>query len=309
MKSVIINQRSTDAEIPDRLWGLLPYRVTDAIKSTLWGFDGRCEEIRLRCGGGSTLTVSGGRTISLGISLSADEMNETLEAICGGSLYAHGDTIKQGYVSLFGGMRAGVCGRAAIDNGRVIGVSDVSSICIRIPHFVNVDPSPVLNLLSEYSYAKGVLIYSPPGEGKTTLLRSVALEASRISDKRSDLRVAVIDTRGELDFGLRNKSCSADIFTGYPKSLGIEIALRTFNASLIICDEIGNEGEASSIVDASVGGAALVASAHAADISSLIAKKSIRLLHDHGVFGAYVGIRRRDGKFIYTVTRREEVIL
>ena len=309
MKSVIINRRVTDSGIPDRLLGLLPYRVTDAIRSELFGFDGMCEEIRLRCEGACTLTVSGGLTIPLRISLSADEMNETLEAICGGSLYAHGDTIKQGYVSLFGGIRAGVSGRAAIDNGRVIGIGDVSSICLRIPHFVNVDPTPVLELLSETSYSKGVLIYSPPGEGKTTLLRSVALEASRISNEKPSLRVAVVDTRAELDFGLRNKNCCADILTGYPKNLGIEIALRTLNANLIICDEIGNESEALSIVDVSVGGAALVASAHAADIKSLVAKKGIRLLHDHGVFGAYVGIKRRDGKFIYTVTRREEVVI
>jgi stage III sporulation protein AA len=230
-------------------------------------------------------------------------MNEVLEGLCGGSLYAHGDTIKNGFISLFGGIRAGVCGRAAIDNGRVIGISEISSICIRIPHFVSVSPAPVLDLLRVLSYSKGVLIYSPPGEGKTTLLRSVALEASRTAN----LRVVVVDSRGELEYGIRNNNSAVDILTGYPKSLGIEIALRTLNASLIICDEIGNEDEARSIIDVSIGGAALVASAHASDISSLMAKKSIRLLHDHGVFGTYVGIKRQGEEYIYTVTFRDEV--
>ena len=307
MKSVIINRRTRDTGIPERLWRLLPYRLSDAVREAEENLDGLCEEIRLRTDGLCSLTVSGGQTLPLDVTLTRDEMDDALEKICGGSLYAHGDTIKNGYVSLFGGIRAGVCGRAAIDNGRVIGISEISSICIRIPHVVRVDPTPVINLLCESSYTRGVLIYSPPGEGKTTLLRSVADELSRPSNNENGRRVAVVDSRGELELGLRSKNNLADVLTGYPKSLGIEIALRTLNANIIVCDEIGNEEEARSILDVSVGGAALVASAHASDIRSLLAKRSIRLLHDHGVFGAYVGIRRQNGDFTYTVARREEV--
>ena len=307
MKSMIINRRTRDIWIPERLLQLLPYRLSNAVRDAEESLDGLCEEIRLRSNGLCSLTVSGGQTLPIDLTLTRDEMDEALGKICGGSLYAHGDTIKNGYVSLFGGIRAGVCGRAAIDNGRVIGISEISSICIRIPHAVHVDPSPVTDLLCESLYTGGVLIYSPPGEGKTTLLRSVAHELSKVRTDKNGLRVAVVDSRGELECGLHSGNILVDVLTGYPKSLGIEIALRTLNANIIVCDEIGNEEEARSILDVSVGGAALVASAHASDIRSLLAKRSIRLLHDHGVFGAYVGIRRQNGDFIYTITRRDEV--
>lgn len=308
MKSVIINRRTRDIGIPGRLMELLPYRIADAIRAKEDDFIGVCEEIRLRVGKTSVLGALGRGAVPLDLIVTREEMDELVERLCGGSLYAHSDTIKNGYISIFGGIRAGVCGHAAIDGGKIIGISEISSLCIRIPHEIKVDTKPILSLLRKLSYSSGVLIYSPPGEGKTTLLRSIAFEASRLTEDGKSLRVAVVDSRGELEFGLNGKNCAADVLSGYPKGIGIEIALRTLNASVIVCDEIGNEDEARSIIDAANGGAALVASTHASDIRSLMSKKSIRLLHEHGVFGAYVGIKRQAGEYIYTVTMKDEVM-
>lgn len=299
----------TELTIPPRLMELLPYRISDAIRGVFAeGGSNACEEIRLRAGRLSTLTVSGGKSVSLGITLSREEIDKTVDRLCGGSLYAHGDTIKNGYITLTGGIRVGICGRAATDNGRLIGISEISSVCIRIPHSVKADATVICELLQKFNYSKGVLIYSPPGEGKTTLLRAAVMRLSTIQKDATGLRVAVVDTRGELEFGIGSKNSTADLLSGYPKGLGIEIALRTLNANVIVCDEIGNEDEARAITDASNGGAALLASAHASDVSSLMSKRSIRLLHDNGVFGAYVGLKRKDGGYEYTVTLREEVI-
>ena len=292
--------------IPSAVMELLPYRIADAINQIR--MDGRLgEEIRIRCKRSSSLTVSGGEQIDLGVSLSREEMDGAVDRLCGGSLYAHGDTIKNGYISIFGGIRVGVCGRAAIDHGQMIGVSEISSVCIRLPHAIKADVGVICKLLEKHAYSKGVLIYSPPGEGKTTVLRSVSAELSRIAAGAKSLRVAVVDTRGELEYGLSNQYLATDILSGYPKGIGIEIALRTLNANVIICDEIGNEDEAKAVLEVSNGGAALVASAHAYDIESLMSKKSIRTMHQMGVFGAYVGIKRQGGEYHYTVTEREEV--
>ena len=210
MKSVIINRPNTDMGIPSAVLELLPYRIIDAINQSR--ADGRlCEEIRLRCKRSSSLTVSGGEQISLGVSLSREEMDDAVDRLCGGSLYAHGDTIKNGYISIFGGIRVGVCGRAAIDNGKMIGVSEISSVCIRLPHAIKADVGVICKLLEKHAYSKGVLIYSPPGEGKTTVLRSVAAELSRITDSAGSLRIAVVDTRGELEYGLSGRFLTADI--------------------------------------------------------------------------------------------------
>jgi stage III sporulation protein AA len=263
-----------------------------------------CEEIRIRCGRMSFVTMSGGINVPLDVSLSRDEMDQTIEKLCRGSLYAYTETINQGYITLPYGMRAGISGRAAVENGRVIGVSDINGICIRIPHYVKADPAPICNLLRELDMNRGVLLYSAPGVGKTTILRSVSSEMAKGNNA---CRVVVVDTRGELEFGLRSRGLCLDILCGYPKSLGIEIALRSMGAQLIVCDEIGGTDEITSICNAANGGAALLASVHASDIESLMSNESVKMLHKAGAFGAYVGIKRFEREFRYTVTYRGDI--
>ena len=307
LKSTIINRTELTFDIPTWIFDRLPYRISDALRRELRlrAPDSVCEEIRIRCGRMSFVTLSGGINVPLDVSLSRDEMDQTVEKLCRGSLYAYTETINQGYITLPSGMRAGISGRAAVENGRVIGVSDINGICIRIPHYVKVDPTPICNLLCELNMNKGVLIYSAPGVGKTTLLRSVSSEMARGSNA---CRVVVVDTRGELEFGLRSRGLCLDILCGYPKALGIEIALRSMGAQLIVCDEIGGNDEITSICNAANGGAALLASVHASDIESLMSNESVKTLHKSGAFGAYVGIKRSDGEIRYTVTYRSDIV-
>ena len=96
-------------------------------------------------------------------------------------------------------------------------------------------------------------------------------------------------------------SLSLDILSGYSKAEGIEIALRTLNAGLIVCDEIGNNDDVKAICDAAVGGAALLASAHASDINALISKRNIRAMIDAGVFSSFVGVTRQSGGYQYDI--------
>ena len=304
LKSIIINRENADAGIPEKLLELLPYRLSDAVRRELRICGETCEEIRIRRGRMSSLTLLGGKNHALDVSLSREEMENTVDRLCGGSLYAHADTIKNGYISLFGGIRAGIVGRAAVENGRIIGISDISGICIRLPHFVKADAAPVCDLLRELDFSSGVLVYSPPGVGKTTLLRSVAAELSR---GKNAVRVCVVDSRGELEFGLGARNICADILCGYPKAEGIEIALRTMNAKLIICDEIGIEEDTEAIGAAANGGVALLASAHASDLSGLLSKKNIFRLHNSGAFGAYVGLSRQGREYRYDITYRKDI--
>ena len=99
-----------------------------------------------------------------------------------------------------------------------------------------------------------------------------------------------------------------DVLTGYPRPRGIEIATRTMNAQLIVCDELGDAAEAEAIVAAQNCGVPFVASAHGDSVAGLLRRTGILRLHRAGVFGAYVGIRRPPwgGEFSYTVTEWEE---
>ncbi len=265
------------------------------------------EEIRLRADRYATLTV-GGRNCPTNVILSAEDLGRILTHMCGGSLYAYSDTIHQGYITLPGGIRVGIAGRAVCEEGRVIGVSEIDSLCIRLPHRHGRVGEPICRLLrhmaAEGGAPRGVLIYAPPGVGKTTLLRGIAAGMASPPDP---WRTVVIDTRGELGFEVGGEALCLDILHGYPRARGVEIATRTLSAQLMICDEIGDVEEAMALISSHHGGVPLVASAHGGTVDELLRRTGLRLLHEARLFGAYVGIRRRTTEngmadFIYRIT-------
>ncbi len=298
MQSIVVTRERV---IPFFLSQLLPKRLTDEIYATLPpGL--ALEEIRLRRDRCASL-VADGKNLPLVCTLSGAEMDALLPAFCEGSLYAHGETVCHGYLALHGGVRVGICGRANTVDGRVLGVCDVSSYAIRLPHTAPPLGGEICELLLQ-KRREGVLLFAPPGVGKTTLLRAVA---ARMSSERHAQRVAVVDTRGELAADLAAKGLLLDILSGYPRGLGISIAARTLSAELIVCDEIGDLAEAQEIAATHAAGVPLLASAHAADIRDLLARPGLRLLHEARCFGHYVGLTRREDvfDFCYDVYTRE----
>lgn len=294
--AVVINSGIKREVLPSFLRALLPARLVEELLTIRCE---RIEEIRLRRERAVSLTC-GRKNIMLRSVLSGDEMEELLCAICNNSLYAHGSTINNGYVTLEGGVRVGICGSATVEGDRIIGVHSVSSMNIRIPSRSIDVGSRVCELFEEYGGTRGLLIYSPPGEGKTTLLRAIA---KRLSGGGRARRVCLIDTRGELAYGTEGRELCLDVLSGYPRELGIEIATRTMNAQLIICDEIGETHEAQKIISVQNCGVPFIASAHADSIEFLLLRTGIRRLHTARVFGAYIGIRRSSGfDYRYTVT-------
>ncbi len=300
--AVIINCDRQTKTIPKVIENILPYRVCREIEALSDRY-GYIEEIRLRCNRCASVSVRG-KNILLSSLLTREEMDSFLSAICRNSLYAYRDTINNGYVTLEDGLRVGLCGRATVDDGKLLGIYDVSSINIRIPHTIRNLGEPVCRILRSAKDSRGVLIYAPPGEGKTTLLSAVC---AKMAGGDMPMRVAIIDTRGELSASLADKRLCIDVLSGYPRGLGIEIATRTLSAQLIVCDEIGAEGEAESIISAQNSGVPFVASAHADNILGLLCRSAIVKLHIARVFGTYVGIRRTDdGNFRYAVSDWEE---
>ena len=285
-------------ELPQKLISCLPLPLCDAIRRTAIGY---VEEIRIHRDRICTVT-SNGQSYSTGQCVTESEINDILHHMCGGSLYAYQNTINQGYLALGDGIRVGVCGSAALENGRIIGISDVSGLIVRIPHRHTLDVDRILTELDAPG-SGGLLLYSPPGVGKTTVLRNVALAASSGTRAR---HTVVVDTREELGYSLEGEALSLDVLLGYPKKTGIEIAVRTLGAQLVVCDEIGDAEDAKAILSASNCGVPLVASAHAASATELLARPPIRLLHNFGVFRAYVGLKRDPyGQMTYRITTRD----
>lgn len=295
--------RSEKGQLPPLVEALLPLGLAAEIRN-VGNRCGAIEEIRIRCGRCASLTSERGNFILQSI-VRREEMERVVDRLCDGSLYAHRDSIAKGYITLSGGVRVGICGRASVEDKRIVGIYDISGLNIRLPMPLRRWGAPICRLLRERADGQGVLIYAAPGEGKTTLLRCVA---AQMASGESPMRVVVIDTRGELGYSLEGERLCLDVLVGYPRALGIEIATRSMNAQLIVCDEIGDEKEAEAIVAAQNCGVPFVASAHAESVAGLLRRTGIRRLHRAKIFGAYVGIRRQmgGGEFLYTVTDWEE---
>jgi len=286
----------------------LPIRFLERYRQTLSSERIRADEInelRLRLGRPSSLTVME-QNMPLDICLTAAEMNECVCAFCRGSVYAHADTMRQGYIKFGSGIRVGVCGTLAPD-GR--GVMEVTSISVRLPHVIKGVAERILSVCCDGSRVRSVLICSPPGIGKTTLLRDIAVSLGT----RYRKRVAVIDSRGELYMERMFDSSLCDVLIGYPRAAGVEIATRTMSPEVIICDEIGDADEARQLLAAQNTGVPIIASAHASDVSELLLRPNIRMLHDSCMFSYYICVNRervngRLGRsFSFSVTSREEI--
>lgn len=265
----------------------VPARVYERICELVHGGRVRAadiSEIRLRVCGDTSITALG-ENISLGERVSANEIAECVTNLCRGSVYAHMDTIRNGYICTRDGIRVGVCGTLAAD-GRA--VNEITSVNIRIAHVIRGVCERLLGLCYEPPRIKSLLIYSPPGIGKTTVLRELAV---RLGGEFSR-RVALIDTRAELYIEKMFSGTMCDILSGYPRAHGIEVATRTLAPEVIICDELGDAEEARQLLTAQNTGVPIIASAHASNLVGLLSRPNIRMLHEAGVFSGYVGLSR-----------------
>lgn len=254
------------------------------------------EELRLRVGAPLVLHTAAGRLYGH-LPVTALCLEDLLTFFCEGALYAHRESLCQGYVTLRDGCRVGVCGRASVEDGRVSAISEVSSLCLRLP----TTPPPsafaaadeIIDMLADGGWTSSVLICAPPGAGKTTLLRALALRLGHAPHRR---QTAVVDSRGELSPFLCRCGGAIDLLTGYPRQLGIEIALRTMGAEVILCDEIGSRADAEAILAAQACGVGLIATAHGSDPAQIRSRPALEPLFREGVFGGCVMLTRRPGE-------------
>ena len=268
----------------DKILALLPARICLAIGSVCDGMNGsNINELRLRRDRPVSLTVDG-ENIILPVRCMASEIKGAVLALCGGSPYAYASEIEQGYLPMADGIRCGVCPSF----GRGASVDEITSLCLRFPY--DTECAHGIDLLCfDGNRVIPSLLFSPPGVGKTTVLRMLIRS---MCSGDSPLRGAVIDTKRELYTARSASNTLTDYLFGYSKGAGIELATRTLSPEVVFCDEIGSESDAMSILEAANTGVPLIASAHADGFESLVKRPHIKRLIDARVFERCIRIKR-----------------
>ena len=139
-----------------------------------------------------------------------------MAALCGYSIHTHAQEIRQGYISLPGGGRVGLCGQAILQNGELRGIEHIASLNLRIAREIPGAADPLMAAV--YSMKYGMLIYGPPGSGKTTILKDVIRQLT--DGSYGYHTVAAADERGELQCGTASLS-TLDHLLGYPKHIAV----------------------------------------------------------------------------------------
>ena len=236
----------------------LPAGIGDSIRALPYEITDHLEEIRIRTGSGIRI-ISGGREFAIdGITVDYDMMNRILNSLLNHSYYAYEEELSKGYITIEGGHRVGICGKTVLDRGRVNIIKDISSVNIRCSREIIGIAEPLKDIVTD----RNVLIASPPGCGKTTLLRDITRLLSC-----SGRQVSVCDERSEIAGTYMGKSTydlgpRTDILDGCPKAEGMMMLIRSMGPDVIITDEIGREEDACAIEAAVCAGINIIASIH-----------------------------------------------
>ncbi len=206
------------------------------------------------------------RNLNEAVRISREEMKRCVELITAASVYSFAEEMKNGYITIEGGHRIGICGSAVVKNNEVTYIRDISALNFRIAGECIGAADKVMDRITDGKTVKNTLFISAPGAGKTTILRDCARQLSN-----KGFRVAMIDERDELAAMHGGKSSfdlgiSCDVLTGINKRDGMTMALRTMSPQVIITDELGTIGDIEAVERMTICGVSVIASMHGGSI-------------------------------------------
>lgn len=235
-----------------------PYNLSNLLENTLnqnRNIENNLQEIRIRCNRPVILKLRQADVI-IEYEVSQTEILQTLERLCNNSIYAYKNQICEGFLTVKGGHRVGVTGTAVIENGLVINLKYVTSLNFRIAREVLDCSNKILGEVidRDNNTIYTTLIVSPPGMGKTTILRDTIRKISNgiPSLDFKGKTCGVVDERGEIaamyqgipqnDIGMRT-----DVIENISKAKGMKMLIRSMAPEIIACDEIGSKEDVEAI--------------------------------------------------------------
>ncbi|MDE6730023.1 MAG: Flp pilus assembly complex ATPase component TadA [Oscillospiraceae bacterium] len=268
----------------------LPRSVRDALRTIPKEEFSRIQEIRLRCHRPAGIVIRNQENpVNPGHVLTVDEIMQSFQAVCSYSVYSHEQELSEGYITIRGGCRVGICGTAVRDgqDARCVkSLKYISSLNFRI---AGEFPGIAEQLWKQVSGS--ILIAGAVASGKTTYLRDLCKIAG------NQYRTALIDERGELAavrMGVPQHDIGrmTDVLDGYPRDVGILTALRVLSPEYIVCDEISTPEDVQAILQASGCGVRFLASCHAGNPAEITNRQFIKPLLEQNIFQYLVFLER-----------------
>ena len=235
------------------------------------------QELRLRLNMPPEL-VSAEGSVWLKDTVSKDDLSFCINAASRYSPWSAA-TSAQGYITASGGHRLGICGTATTTDGKMTGITELSSLCLRVAR-------DFPGLAKKITAVKGsILILGRPGSGKTTLLRDLIRQKSELENEY----IAVVDERRELFPKIQGDCCfppgkHTDILTGCTKAQGINAVLRNMNPTIIAVDEITAQEDCDALIQAGWCGVKFLATVHAGSRRDLYTRPVYKPIIKSGLF-------------------------
>lgn len=225
------------------------------------------------------------------------EIAEMLNYISNYSLYAYREEVRQGFLTIQGGHRIGLCGGAVVEDGRLAGMHHITFLNIRVAHERKGCAGKLMGHIRTEGGIRNTLLVSAPGAGKTTCLRDSIRLLSEGSADAPGLHVCVVDERSEIaachlgvpqnDLGPRT-----DVLDGCPKAEGMLLMLRSMSPQVLAVDELGTEKDFAAVNAAACSGSRILGTVHAGTVGELAGKPFLRRWIERKLFERYVLIRR-----------------
>ena len=170
---------------------------------------------------------------------------------------------------------------------------NISFINIRISHEIKGCGDKLLPYIYDGRNIYHTLIISPPGCGKTTLLRDVVRLISDGGNQHRGINVGVVDERSEIgacNMGIpqNDVGMTTEILDCCPKAEGMLMLIRSMSPSVIAIDEIGNSEDIDALAYVMNCGCKIIATVHGNSIDDIKNKPVLRKLVDEKLFRRFV---------------------